>query len=411
MSKLDELIAELCPAGVEVKKLRDVATISRGGSFQKKDYVEAGFPCIHYGQIYTLYGLFVEKTTNYISDEQAAKQKKAVPNDVIMAVTSENIDDVCKSIAWLGDTEVAVSGHTAIIHHTLNPKYLVYFLHSSRFADQKVKMAHGTKVIEVRPDDLLDIDIPVPPIEVQREIVQILDNFTELTTELIAELTAELAARKVQYDYYSNAILDFSDARYYSLGELCEIVDYRGKTPVKSEEGVFLVTAKNIRQGYIDYEKSKEYIPANTYEEVMHRGLPRIGDVLITTEAPCGYVAQVDREDIALAQRVIKYRPKNSMQLDSTYLKFVLLGKEFQDKLEKAATGGTVKGIKGSTLHTMTIPIPDIKTQKKVVDTLSKLESLSYSISDRIPAEINARQKQYEYYLDSLLSFDKRGEE
>ena len=130
----------------------------------------------------------MEETANFISDEQAAKQKKAVPNDIIMAVTSENIEDVCKCIAWLGDTEVAVSGHTAIIHHSINPKYLVYFLHSSRFTDQKVKLAHGTKVIEVRPDDLLDIDIPVPPIEVQREIVQILDNFTELTAELTAEL-------------------------------------------------------------------------------------------------------------------------------------------------------------------------------------------------------------------------------
>ena len=125
MSKLDELIAELCPDGVKVRKLRDVATVSRGGSFQKKDYVEHVFPCIHYGQIYTLYGLFVDKTANYISEEQAVKQKKAVPNDIIMAVTSENIEDVCKCIAWLGDSEVAVSGHAAIIHHTLNPKYLV----------------------------------------------------------------------------------------------------------------------------------------------------------------------------------------------------------------------------------------------------------------------------------------------
>ena len=207
MSKLDALIAELCPNGVEIKKLRDVATVSRGGSFQKKDYVEAGFPCIHYGQIYTLYGLFVDQTANYISEEQAEKQKKAVTGDIIMAVTSENIEDVCKCIAWLGDTEVAVSGHAAIIHHTLNPKYLVYFLHSSRFTEQKTKLEHGTKVIEVRPDDLLDINIPVPPIEVQREIVRILDNFTELA----AELTAELTARKKQYEYYRDKLLSFSE--------------------------------------------------------------------------------------------------------------------------------------------------------------------------------------------------------
>ena len=147
MSRLDELIAELCPDGVEYKKLGEVATITRGGSFQKKDYIAAGYPCIHYGQIYTLYGLFVNETAKFISEETAAKQKKASKNDVIMAVTSENIEDVCKCVAWLGEGEVAVSGHTAIIHHTLNPKYLCYYFHTAMFQLQKNKLAHGTKVM------------------------------------------------------------------------------------------------------------------------------------------------------------------------------------------------------------------------------------------------------------------------
>ena len=97
----------------------------------------------------------------------------------------------------------------------------------------------------------------------------------------------------------------------------CEYVDYRGKTPNKTENGVFLVTAKNVKAGYIDYEASQEYIAEEDYDEVMHRGMPQIGDVLITTEAPCGNVAQVDREDIALAQRIIKYRGHEN-QIDNT---------------------------------------------------------------------------------------------
>lgn len=168
MSRLDELIRDLCPDGVEYKKLGEVATISRGGSFQKKDYVESGVPCIHYGQIYVHYNLFVDKTISFISEETAKKQKFAEPNDVIMAVTSENHDDVCKCIAWLGSEKVAVSGHAAIIHHTLNPKYLVYYLRSSMFYAQKTKLAHGTKVIEVKPASLEDIVLPVPPIEIQQ---------------------------------------------------------------------------------------------------------------------------------------------------------------------------------------------------------------------------------------------------
>ena len=109
MSKLDELLRELCPDGVEYKKLGEIATISRGGNFQKKDFLTEGVPCIHYGQIYTKYGLFTDKTFTFISEECAKKQKMAQPNDIVMAVTSENIEDVCKCLAWLGDEPVAVS--------------------------------------------------------------------------------------------------------------------------------------------------------------------------------------------------------------------------------------------------------------------------------------------------------------
>ncbi|MCD7843218.1 MAG: restriction endonuclease subunit S [Clostridiales bacterium] len=201
MSKLDELIQELCPDGVEYKLLREFATVSRGGNFQKKDFKPDGVPCIHYGRIYTRYGLFADETFTLISDECAKRQKMAVKGDIIMAVTSENVEDVCKCLAWLGDSDVAVSGHSAIIHHNQNAKYLTYYFHTEMFFAQKRKLAHGTKVIEVTPDKLLDVKIPVPPLEVQREIVRILDNFTELT--------AELTARQKQYEYYRDKLLTF----------------------------------------------------------------------------------------------------------------------------------------------------------------------------------------------------------
>ena len=154
MSRLDELIAELCPDGVEYKPLSEIATITRGGSLQKKDFTESGVPCIHYGQIYTKYGLFTDKTFTFVSEATALHQKKAVTGDIVMAVTSENIEDVCKCVVWLGEENVAVSGHTAIIHHNQDAKYLAYYFHSSMFFAQKAKLAHGTKVIEVTPDKL-----------------------------------------------------------------------------------------------------------------------------------------------------------------------------------------------------------------------------------------------------------------
>ncbi len=154
---------------------------------------------------------------------------------------------------------------------------------------------------------------------------------------------------------------------------LADYVDYRGKTPKKTESGVFLVTAKNIKQGYIDYESSQEFIDSSEYNEVMRRGKPKIGDVLITTEAPLGNVASIDREDIALAQRVIKYRGKDNV-LNSHFLKQLFLSPNFQTEICSKATGGTVQGIKGSVLHQINIYTPNFDEQTKIADFLSSVD-------------------------------------
>lgn len=159
------------------------------------------------------------------------------------------------------------------------------------------------------------------------------------------------------------------------LIDVCDYVDYRGKTPSKTTSGIFLVTAKNIKDGYIDYEASQEYISENDYDEVMHRGKPKIGDVLITTEAPCGNVAQVDKESIALAQRIIKYRG-HSHVMDNAYLKYYLLSPEFQSILYAKSSGGTVQGIKGSILHQQKINFPKYEEQTKIGQYLDDLDNL-----------------------------------
>lgn len=159
------------------------------------------------------------------------------------------------------------------------------------------------------------------------------------------------------------------------LIEVCDYVDYRGKTPRKTKTGVFLVTAKNVKDGYIDYEASKEYISYNDYDEVMKRGIPEIGDVLFTTEAPCGNVAQVDKPNIALAQRIIKYRGKDNI-INNNYLKYYLLAPTFQKNIDKKSSGGTVQGIKGSVLHQQAMQYPSYIEQQKVGMILNIINNL-----------------------------------
>lgn len=128
-----------------------------------------------------------------------------------MAITSENIEDVCKCVAWLGNEDIAVSGHTAIIHHNQNAKYLSYFFHTKMFFEQKKKYAHGTKVIEVTPNKLEDIIIPIPSLGDQARIVNILDKFHNLVTDISEGLPAEIEARQKQYEYYRDKLLTFEE--------------------------------------------------------------------------------------------------------------------------------------------------------------------------------------------------------
>jgi type I restriction enzyme, S subunit len=146
---------------------------------------------------------------------------------------------------------------------------------------------------------------------------------------------------------------------------LASLVDYRGRTPTKSEDGIFLVTARNIRNGFIDYEASQEYIVPAEYEAVMSRGLPQVGDVLFTTEAPLGQVATIDRTDVALAQRIIKFRGDSS-RLSNYFLKYWIMGSSCQFNLEQLATGSTALGIKGSKVGQVRLCLPPLDEQSEI---------------------------------------------
>ena len=151
--------------------------------------------------------------------------------------------------------------------------------------------------------------------------------------------------------------------------KIASIVDYRGKTPEKVDQGVFLVTAKNIREGFIDYDVSQEFVSVDDYEEVMRRGKPDIGDVLFTTEAPLGNVALVNRTDIALAQRVIKFKgiPQT---LDNSFLMYWLLSRYMQEQLSSWSSGSTAEGIKSGRLVRLPLALPPFNEQQAIADYL-----------------------------------------
>ena len=343
------------------------------------------------------------------------KQHKVQYGDILFTGSSEiaNEAGISSAVTTNFDEEVYLNSFSFGVRFKSNvnitPEFSKYLFRCSFMRSEISRTASGVTRFNISKERFKKILIPVlcpdnpkKSLEIQAEIVRILDAMTAHT----AELTAELTARKKQYNYYRDKLLSFEDGEveWQRLIDACDYVDYRGKTPVKTEKGVFLVTAKNIRMGYIDYAASEEFVSKEDYSVVMRRGLPKNGDILITTEAPCGFVAQVDRENIALAQRVIKYRSKNK-KLSNNFIKHYLISSHFQNKLMNAATGSTVKGIKGSKLHQLTIPIPSEDEQARIVTILDKFDALTTSITEGLPREIELRQKQYAYYRDKLLSF------
>lgn len=189
-------------------KLGDFSKIIRGGNFQKKDFVTEGYPCIHYGQMYTHFGIVTDKVLTYLNKETFDKSKIASSGDIIMAVTSETVEDVCSCTAWVGKCDVAISGHTAIIKHNQNPKYLSYYFHSLHFFEQKKMLAHGAKVVEVTPSSLVNIVVPLPSLDVQEKVSAELDDFNNLCFDNEKGIPAEINARELQYEYCRQAIFN-----------------------------------------------------------------------------------------------------------------------------------------------------------------------------------------------------------
>jgi type I restriction enzyme, S subunit len=180
---------------------------------------------------------------------------------------------------------------------------------------------------------------------------------------------------------------------------VAEKSDYRGKTPEKTQDGVFLVTAKNVRMGYIDYEASQEYVAEDEYDEIMRRGLPKKGDILFTTEAPLGNVALVDREDVALAQRIIRFRMKPDYFFDRFAL-YGMMSDHFQVQLQRLSTGSTAEGLKASKLPVLRLVAPPVPEQRVIA---AFLDVATVKI-DRMVAKVEVAAERLLEYRTALIT-------
>ena len=371
--------------GVEVKKLTlgDIGEFIRGNGIQKKDLVEAGFPAVHYGQIFTRYGFSAVQAFTFISDELAKKSRIAQKSDLLIATTSENDEDVLKSIAWLGE-KVAISGDMMLFRHGQNVKYLAYYFQTDDFQKQKIKFITGAKVRRVSRDSLSKMTVSLPSLEVQAEIVRVLDAFTELTAELTAQLTAELVARKQQYTYYRDQLLTFEESKveWKKLEDVCEKIS-SGKNKFKSELGLYPVFGST---GIIGRTDAKVY----SKEQIL---VARVG-------------ANAGRVNIAKGEYDVSDNTLIVQNKDNIILKF-LYYYLVNVNLNRFTKGAGQPLLTAGQLKTMLIPLPPLAEQQRIVAILDKFDALTTSLTEGLPREIELRQQQYEYYRELLLSFPK----
>ena len=410
MSKLERLIQQYCPDGVEYVPLSSIGTIKRGNGLQKKDFVKAGIGCIHYGQIYTKFGLFTNKTLTYVDKELADHLLHIEKGDLVIACTSENVEDVCKAVAWLGDDSIVTGGHSCVLHHNQNPKYIAYFFQTESFQRQKRKYAYGTKVIDIKPDSIGKIEIPLPPLPVQEEIVRILDAFTELQ----AELQAELQKRLQQYEYYKWNIFEGLSCPTKHITDVALVkarVGWQRLTTAEYQEtgDYYLITGTDFKNGKIDFN-SCVFVSKERYEMDPNIIVGK-GDILITKDGTLGkvaFMAEEPNKPTTLNSGVFRIHTTD-LQVSSRYLFHYFTSKYFTDFVNSVKTGSTIPHLTQQGLVSLNIPIPSLEEQNRVVSILDRFDTLTTDLTQGLPAEIEKRRQQYEYYRDKLLTFKRKG--
>ncbi len=263
-------------------------------------------------------------------------------------------------------------------YEVIFPKYLFHYLSSPVFlrlipAITKKSVNQASFTVTA----FKDLEIPLPPLPEQKRIAAILDKTDAIRRKRQQAIQlADDFLRAVFLDMFGELVTSsgYANSQKYKLLELVDYIDYRGKTPEKSESGIPLITAKNVKSGYVD-DEPREYIPEENYDAWMTRGFPRKNDVLFTTEAPLGNVALLgEYEKVAIGQRLVALRSKGKVTHE--YLLFLLLHPFIQDLICARSSGSTVKGIRTKELYAIELPVPDMQKQREFSAVYWKSKSL-----------------------------------
>ncbi len=395
MSRLEELIAELCPDGVEYKKLGEIATdIYRGSGIKREQIMPTGTPYVRYGEIYTTYGIWFDECISHTDAAVISSPKYFEHGDILFVITGESVEDIAKSTAYVGHEKCLAGGDIVVRKHAQNPKYLSYALATKNARKQKSSGKVKSKVVHSSVPAIKDIVVPIPPLPVQSEIVKILDNFTELT------------ARKKQFEYCSSYLLSyFNDVEKYDMVPLGEIAKFvYGYTDKAKDTGdARFIRITDIGDNGCLNQNNVKYIDLT---DSSRKYLLKKGDLLMAcTGATYGKTLSVpDNSPAVYASFLIKIVLDNSKMLNRFYWHFAQTPSYWM-QAEKLVSAGGQPQFNSNAISRVLVPVPSLQEQGRIVAILDRFDTLCNDLISGLPAEITARQKQYEYYRDKLLTF------
>ena len=418
MSELSYLEKLLDGAEVEWVALNKLATFLKGKSLPKEKITPDGNRyCIHYGELFTHYGPIIDKVcskTNQAINESILSEK----NDVLMP-TSDVTPRGLATASCIQESGVILGGDILIIRCSgVDGRYLSNFIINNK--KKILQMVKGSTVYHLYAKDIGKLLIPIPcpnnpekSLAIQSEIVRILDKFTALT----AELTAELSMRKKQYNYYRDQLLSFKEGEveWKTLGEIGEFI--RGKRFTKADYvedgGISVIHYGEIYTRYGVYTThSLSQVRADMAASLRYA---KHGDVVITdvgetVEDVGKAVAWLGDDDIAIHDHCYAFRHS----LNPKFISYYMQTDSFISEKAKYVARTKVNTLLINGFSKIMIPVPypkdhekSLKEQARIVEILDKFDTLTNSITEGLPREIELRQKQYEYYRDLLFSFPK----
>lgn len=401
MSRVDDLIARLCPVGVEFKQLGHVARYSdtRVDASELDETTFVGMDNLLPNTAGKTEASYLPNTTRITAYEVG---------DILLG----NIRPYLKKI-WLANDSGGCSGDVLAVrikeeHRTdLLPKFLYRLLSSDDFFAYNMQHAKGAKMPRGSKEAILKYRIPVPPLEVQHEIVKVLGTFTELEADLHAELEAELEARRLQYQYYRDALLVFGDqhVRWVTMAEVGEF--FRGRRFTKNDfdaEGVACIHYGDI---YTQYgTAATETVSRVRSDMVSTLRFAKPGDLVIagvgeTVEDVGKAVAWLGDGEVAIHDDCFAFRHS----LNPKFVSFYFQTAAFHAEKNKFVARAKVKRLSGDSLGKLTIPVPPLDEQERIVAILDRFDALVNDLSNGLPDEIKARRQQYAHYCDRLLRF------